>query len=107
MNTVCFKKGDKTFGNCDELLAIILDTKPAKVNSKIEILPNPASEYINIENAKGADYELVNCYGSVILNGIIKTDQDVIPVNSLEEGLYYLKLESPESSVVKKLVITH
>ncbi len=107
MTTVCFKKGDKTFGNCDELLAIILDTKPAIVNSKIEILPNPASEFINVKNAEGADYELINCYGSVILNGIIKTDQEVIPVNSLEEGLYYLKLESPESSVVKKLVISH
>ncbi|GAL84682.1 hypothetical protein MYP_1910 [Sporocytophaga myxococcoides] len=107
LTTVCFNKGDKVLGNCDELLAIILDTKPAIVNSKIEILPNPASEYINIENAKGADYELINCYGSVILNGIIKTDQEVIPVNSLEDGLYYLKLESPESSVVKKLVISH
>ncbi|MCR6642239.1 MAG: T9SS type A sorting domain-containing protein [Sporocytophaga sp.] len=107
LTTVCFNKGDKTLGNCDELLAIILDAKPAIVNSKIEILPNPASEFINIGNAKGADYELINCYGSVILNGIIKTDQEIISVNTLEDGLYYLKLESPESSVVKKLVITH
>jgi hypothetical protein len=107
MNTVCFKKGDKTFGDCDELLAIILDTKPAIVNSKIEILPNPASEFIILENAKGVDYELINCYGSVILNGIIKTDQEVISVTILEDGLYYLKLESLESSVVKKLVISH
>ncbi|MCR6642238.1 MAG: T9SS type A sorting domain-containing protein [Sporocytophaga sp.] len=107
MTTVCFNKKDKTLGNCDDLLAIILDAKPAIVNSKIEIIPNPASEYINIGNAKGTDYELINCYGSVVLNGIIKTDQEVIPVNSLEEGLYYLKLESPESSAVKKLVITH
>ncbi|WP_028978844.1 T9SS type A sorting domain-containing protein [Sporocytophaga myxococcoides] len=107
MTTVCYKKGDKVFGNCDEWLAIILDTKHAMIDSKIEILPNPASEFINIENAISADYELINCYGSVVFKGIIETDQEVISVNSLEEGLYYLKLESLGSSIVRKIVVLH
>ncbi|MBO9698864.1 MAG: T9SS type A sorting domain-containing protein [Sporocytophaga sp.] len=107
MTTVCYTKGDKTFGNCEEWLAIILDTKPAMIESKVGILPNPASEYINIEYAKGADYELIDCYGSAVFNGRINSDQEVISVNSLEEGLYYLKLETVESSIVRKIIVRH
>jgi hypothetical protein len=69
----------------------------------IEIYPNPATTKLNI---KGHDnksiIEIYGISGKLILAQQLNSNQ--LDITSLTKGLYFLKLTTPEGSVVKKFV---
>lgn len=72
--------------------------------SDIQIYPNPVKEGFSIS---GIGYEakltISNMNGITILSQTIN-DNDYIPVSSLPTGLYIVKIEITEGSIIKKLI---
>lgn len=62
----------------------------------IEVFPNPATEFVQIELCEsGFDnlwYEIVSITGQVQKHGKISQDENFIWVNDLQSGQYILKL---------------
>jgi N-acetylneuraminic acid mutarotase len=76
---------------------------PTKTSTDINVYPNPATNSIIIEGlANTAIAEVYDLSGKIILAQQISTNQ--IDISTLAEGLYFIKLTSPEGSVVRKFV---
>lgn len=73
--------------------------------SGLNIYPNPADNYVSVD-MKG-DYELsvYNTIGKVVINkhanGITKLD-----INSLSEGVYFIKIEQQGNTTAQKIIIS-
>jgi hypothetical protein len=67
------------------------------------IFPNPATTYLTVKGIQpSATAEVYDLSGKLILNQQLNTNQ--IDIISLAKGLYFLKLTTPEGSVVRKFV---
>lgn len=74
--------------------------KAIKDKANIHLFPNPTSDYIGVDNpVKIGSYLILDISGQIVLSG--KTEKDTIDVSSLERGMYYLLLNSENSSPVK------
>lgn len=70
----------------------------------IKIYPNPILDKIFIDFNSKANYLLTNIFGQQILKGSIVSGINEVVTKSLASGLYLIKIESPEGSIVKKLI---
>ncbi|SNT25283.1 Por secretion system C-terminal sorting domain-containing protein [Ekhidna lutea] len=84
----------------------IIDIEVPFTNLTVTIYPNPAEDYLIIENsAKGTvKYRLVDLKGKVIIADQYDF-QTRIDITKLTSGLYLLYLDSVEQSTVQKIVI--
>ena len=75
-------------------------------NENIKVFPNPASEFITIqgESRSWTTFSMYNIAGQEVLSGRLNQDK-TIDVRTLNKGLYFLKVENAESSVVVKTLI--
>jgi hypothetical protein len=65
-----------------------------KAEESIQIYPNPARTYVNIEvsnELKDIEYFIFNQTGEMMLNGILKSTSSRIDLSSLAEGIYLIK----------------
>lgn len=89
---------------------MIAGTEEIQFESGLDALiyPNPASEMISIYMSQDANYkvELINTVGQVIFQKKFK-DHLNIPVNAMESGIYYVRIEDQKSnvSIVKKVSV--
>jgi hypothetical protein len=65
--------------------------------SNLTISPNPSSNFLQISGlTQAVKYKLYNLLGTQISNGII-SDNDRIDIQSLTDGLYFLKFENGDA----------
>lgn len=57
----------------------------------IKVYPNPANDFVNLENCKNAYYELYNIQGMLIQSGQVNNSER-IDVSSLSSGSYIVKV---------------
>ena len=77
-------------------------------NYTIAISPNPAKSYFNVTVANISApmiLEITDVSGRVLQTQIISNQNNVVPVNSLSKGLYFIKLKNANTSYTEKLVI--
>lgn len=82
-------------------------------NSQITVYPNPAKEQItidcgNLSNTSGWSFQILNTLGQEVLNGKINSQQNVVPLNSLNgTGVYLVKIYDASNSLLntKKIVL--
>ena len=75
------------------------------VNMELRIYPNPAKDIINIEtSAQRYEYQLINNIGQIVLNGIL-SGENVISVENINNGIYFLKLIVDGEVSINKVVI--
>lgn len=72
---------------------------------EIQIFPNPAKEQLNILYANGFKVSLVSNMGIEVYTNTIKNRKQIIDINHLEPGIYYLKFENKDEEFVRKVVI--
>ncbi len=84
---------------------------PVSINSliqnNIDIYPNPANDNLTVEYPVIADNEMVSIYniqGNLILQLPIFRVKTDINISDIEKGLYFLRLESENGTVVKKFI---
>jgi len=75
-------------------------------NSQISVFPNPASDFIQIQNESNIRIELYNLNGKQVISIQTKSDE-TIDVSQLVPGTYLLRIESLETDGItsKKILI--
>ncbi len=64
-----------------------------RINHNIKFFPNPAMDYITIENFEGlSTVEIYSLDGKLLINDILQTDNKV-NISSLVEGAYILRMK--------------
>ncbi|MCX6258239.1 MAG: T9SS type A sorting domain-containing protein [Bacteroidia bacterium] len=83
-----------------------LDVKNPLPKQKLSISPNPANDYINIENISDQykTLEILNINGQVITKYSISADNNKINISALPKGLYILRFTGQNDVFVDKIV---
>ena len=82
----------------DRIIAWVASSAPLSINEhqsfeNIKIFPNPSSEYITVSGLENEEnYSIYNITGSELKSGII-SENDLIDIQNLTNGLYFLKFE--------------
>jgi hypothetical protein len=80
-----------------------------KIQSEIEIFPNPAREWVEIDfgfQIQDARFQMVSSDGSVVKEGeFSKGDRFIIDLKNILPGLYFLTLETDSKSITKIVLI--
>jgi hypothetical protein len=87
-----------TFSNTDSV-EIVPD-------GNINIFPNPASGSLTIDGMKGLDVDFIGVYditGNLLQVDIVNTN--TLLINNLPAGVYLLKMEFDNKSVIKKFIV--
>lgn len=74
----------------------------------VNIYPNPAKDIVNIKIAPykpGLNYKIYNILGKTVYNGCINSDLTNVPVNNLNDGIYFINLFSFNESITHKIII--
>lgn len=73
--------------------------------AQTRIYPNPASERLFIENARGLESTLFNAQGEIITEAIIAGNLHEMNVNGLPAGFYFLRISDGMNVRVEKLIV--
>ncbi|MHC1707455.1 MAG: T9SS type A sorting domain-containing protein [Bacteroidales bacterium] len=72
---------------------------------QISVYPNPASTYVQVlTNGKGTA-NIYDVTGKLVSSTQIILPSQIIDIHELENGVYILKVDSPENSFSKKLIV--
>lgn len=75
----------------------------------VEIYPNPAHKYLNIQLSmaapKAIDILVYDISGQIVIESSFKNAFHSLPLNQLRNGIYWLLLKSEEQSVVKTFIV--
>src|SRR5690606_7691051 len=75
--------------------------------SNMKLYPNPASDVINLEisQLKGkATLELTGVDGRLVITKSLSATHDQLSIAKLPSGIYFIKITTEESTVVRKIV---
>ena len=79
--------------------------KEEKIESgQINIYPNPAKEFINIEGENIISFTLSDIHGKQICSNL-NTKKESIKLNNLKSGIYFLNIMTIEGFIMKKIVV--
>ena len=71
----------------------------------VTVYPNPASDFINVSNAENAQITLFDIRGKVMAEIESATAEQVIDINKLANGTYFLRIKDGNSVTTKKVVV--
>jgi hypothetical protein len=82
-------------------------------NSIFTIYPNPANDHIiincsNLVNVLGWNIKIVNTLGQEVFNGVMNTQQYVVPLNNwCGQGIYFVKIYDASNNLLesKKIIL--
>ena len=69
----------------------------------IAVYPNPVSEVLQIQIADGIQLQQLTLY-SVIGKAVMFSSEKSMDVSAISEGIYFLRIQTSEGSLVKKIV---
>ena len=97
--TILTKRGSSTQNLC-------LFNEVAKYDmTDFKIYPNPASDYLHIDNSKGYQYHIIDLFGRIVMQGQLD-EEEKINVLSLPRGSYLLKLfATPEKVFTQTFMV--
>jgi hypothetical protein len=79
----------------------------SKSDINIDVYPNPASEYLILNNyapEKVLTVELYNMSGKAVRTLTSSGTQTILNISDLSQGIYFLKLKWNKSSSFKKII---
>ena len=81
--------------------------KPIASNASVFIFPNPASDYLQIQNAKNTSMQirLINGNGVEVLAEPIIEQSTSINVQELPRGNYILQISTPSQTTYKQIIL--
>jgi hypothetical protein len=101
--------GTNFLDSVDVIVDYVADIKPIKDILTVTLVPNPASDYINI-SASGTEslqFKMVDALGNVILRDQVNSSKK-INTSELRSGVYFLTFESPTTRpFTRKVIIRH
>lgn len=95
---VYYKKGDEEWGEEQTIVGL----NELNNENEIQIFPNPASDYINIQSQENAVIQIYNSTGQIILTQKTNSSNAQIDVSVLPAGVYFVNLMDEEGLIVGK-----
>ena len=97
-----------SFGdNASDQMTFYFTKSPILSSNEIEINPvyvhpNPAEDFLKIENAKpNANYQILSLNGEILKSDQLNL-QGIIEIKNLSSGIYFLKMEDKTTKFIKK-----
>jgi len=73
-------------------------------DKRITLYPNPATDFLKIENTQGAVIEIINITGQIIQNLRTNEKNTYINISTFSKGLYFLKITNDNGTEMKKFI---
>ncbi len=73
-------------------------------SSEIDVFPNPFSNKINIKNSKNSDISIYSVTGLIIKELSNINSEQEIDLSDLKSGIYFVKIKTDNSVIVKKII---
>lgn len=89
---------------CMDDLTYTTTTSIESNETSIAVYPNPINDFINIDNAQGGTYQLVDSYGRVLASGDLLENTQRISTAHLASGMYIIKIDYQSQQMVKKII---
>jgi hypothetical protein len=73
---------------------------------ELQVFPNPAQDLVSIRSSSagvGNTYRMLDCYGRNVLEGKLTSQETIINIQTLANGIYHVKC----GSETRALVISH
>jgi hypothetical protein len=91
----------------------VLGFNPLTYNNTVTIYPNPANDHItidcgNLANVSGWNIKIANTLGQEVFNGVMNTQQYVVPLNTWGgQGIYFVKIYDASNNLMnsKKIIL--
>jgi hypothetical protein len=106
---------DQSTGEIVNAKSVVLNTLAVDsysyIKDQVQINPNPASDYFNINNLKGGDYTITiyDMLGKVVQTvkskNVIENESVTIPVKGITSGEYIVNIASLASSTSLHLLV--
>ncbi|TWO31883.1 T9SS type A sorting domain-containing protein [Seonamhaeicola sediminis] len=74
------------------------------LKESISLYPNPTKNKVFLETVLSVSYNLLNIQGQEMFKGHFSIGMNEMDLSNLPQGLYFLNLESPDGSHVKKIL---
>jgi len=75
------------------------------MNVSVKIYPNPAQEVLNLKSTINLNQiEIIDAYGNVVKRFNPNQAQFQLPIESLAQGIYYLKIKTVDSNLTERFV---
>lgn len=95
--------------NLTDTLQNLLNIPDVETIGTLDIYPNPASSFITIENLRYPDlsYTFYSVIGQKLMSGSISNTYNVLNIQSLAAGVYFLRILDNESNqaITKKIIV--
>ena len=86
-----------------------LSIEDIETAGRLDIFPNPASEYIMVMNTQypNLSFQFFDVLGRDVLAGSVSNSENRIDITSVQEGMYFLQLtdEDTRNRITKKIII--
>ncbi|MFZ6052229.1 T9SS type A sorting domain-containing protein [Halocola ammonii] len=74
-------------------------------SSRINLYPNPAKEFIQIQTDSKGDYQIWNLQGQLVQFGTVNSSIQTIQTDSLKSGIYIFTLKTDKRIVTERFVV--
>jgi hypothetical protein len=78
---------------------------PASIKSNIHIYPNPAKDYLKVTGHETSEYTIYSINGSIMLQGIIKSGENLIHMKGMEKGIYIISVKGKKTHHMEKILL--
>jgi len=101
------------FDGSSEIVGVVTIKRNDRVFEVSEILPVPASNFIevqvNAEFDKAINYQIYNAIGQVVQSSVLNANNNsnafTIPLENFEEGIYFISVNQGINSITKKFIV--
>ncbi len=101
--TAVYYFGESEVSNSITILIVSLDENNA---NELVVSPNPAIDYVKVNSGIHINtYSILDINGKVVESNIVESSKFTINVSQYSEGLYYLKFETDDKPILRKIIL--
>lgn len=91
----------------DTLHISLVNTPEIIQNNKIKVFPNPASDHVSIESARGKinSISLIDSHGNAVMEEIVGDERIDLDISHLNSSIYIIKVITKEGFFTSKLLV--
>ncbi|MBN2522276.1 MAG: T9SS type A sorting domain-containing protein [Bacteroidales bacterium] len=94
-----------TFDNVRLVMKPVISVYDKSMENVIRIMPNPATDFIQVISTDGSTIRLYNNLGVLVKEVNITNGRDQLDVSSLTEGIYFIKIKNEATTITRKVII--
>ncbi|MDD4684092.1 MAG: DUF2436 domain-containing protein [Bacteroidales bacterium] len=73
--------------------------------SSFGVYPNPASDFVTVADANGAEVRVVDMLGRTLISKVSKSNSETISTSNLESGMYMIQIIKDGKTSTHKLIV--